>query len=63
MTLTRVVNKWRSAWARQRTKHGLGPSEDKDWNDYVNSITRAEFLENLLLWESILIDEDSNELG
>ena len=39
------------------------PSEDKDWNDYVNSITRAEFLENLLLWESILIDEDSNELG
>ena len=45
--IANAINRWRSSWLSDRRKHDLGPTEDEDWEEYVNGLTMAEVLWNL----------------
>jgi len=50
MTFDEIVNAWRWSWQYDRRKHDLGPTEDEDWNEYVNSLPMSEVLWNLQIF-------------
>ena len=52
--IANAINSWRSSWRIDRRKHDLGPTDDEDWEEYVNGLTMAEVLWNLE------IHDDSN---
>jgi len=45
--IANAINSWRSSWRIDRRKHDLGPTDDEDWEEYVNGLTMAEVLWNL----------------
>lgn len=54
MTYTPIkdaINNWRYHWDAGRRKHDLGPTDDNAWNEYVNSLTMAEVLWNLEVFD------------
>jgi len=46
--ITDTINSWRSTWASERSQD---PSDDEAWEEYLNSLTNAELLYNLELYE------------
>lgn len=53
MSLTATVRRWKKGWTQNRNKHDLGPSEQHDWDEYLNSLSNAEFLFNLEIYEDL----------
>ena len=45
--IAKAINAWRFSWTVDRKKHELGPTEDEDWNDYVNSLSMSDVLWSL----------------
>lgn len=46
-SLTGTIREWRKSWSSQRRKHELGPDDDQHWEEYLNSLTMAEVINNL----------------
>lgn len=42
--ISRAICNWRAAWAYERRKQGLGPTENEDWADYVDDLSMSEVL-------------------
>ena len=51
MKISEIITSWRSSWAHQQRKHELGPDDDVAWHVYVNSLTPAEMLDMLVLYD------------
>lgn len=47
----KTIDNWRFYWAYNRRKNNVGSVNDDAWYEYLNSLSVAELLANLALYE------------
>lgn len=58
MNLELIIARWRKNWEHGRNKHGLGPTDDEHWSQFLDTLTVSQVLGSLILYEQILAEEE-----